>query len=489
MVEREGSMRTLIQGGWVVGYNGRGHELLRDGVVVYEDNQIIHVGHRFDGQADRTIDARGKLVSPGFINCHLHAGTNAPTQFLIDHTKADYFGSNFIAYGAGLRGTTDSRANTRVEVEQKFGIWAAVRGGATTILDIGSRNAEAFAEMCGQLGPRVYLGPGFRSYNYVFEPNGRVEWDPDIEAGFAGLERAVAFARKWDGAYNGRIRCMLYPGQLDTCTVDLLKATRRAANETGLLMSLHVAMNLIEFHRILREHRLTPIELVASIGFLGPDVILGHCVFHSRHSWVHYPYVDDLKILADSGASVAHAPFKYAKMGIMLESLSRYRELGINVALGTDTYPQDLIAEMRIAAMMNRFAEGNFRVGTPHDVFDCATLGGARFLRRDDLGRLAPGAKADILIINLQGTRYGAVRDPIKSLVECGSGEDIETIICDGQTLLDNRVPQTVDEAALLAAIQESGEAIWASVPQWHWRGATVDEMVPMSYPVRAPER
>ncbi len=86
---------------------------------------------------------------------------------------------------------------------------------------------------------------------------------------------------------------------------------------------------------------------------------------------------------------------------------------------------------------------------------------------------------------NLATTRYGAVRDPIKSLVECGSGEDIETIVCDGRTLLDHRVPQTVDEPALLRAIQESGEAVWAGVPQWHWRGASVDEMVPLSYPVR----
>ena len=65
-------MRTLVQGGWVVGFDGREHELLREGLVVYEDDQIVHVGHRFDGHVDRTIDARGKLVSPGFINCHLH---------------------------------------------------------------------------------------------------------------------------------------------------------------------------------------------------------------------------------------------------------------------------------------------------------------------------------------------------------------------------------------------------------------------------------
>jgi 5-methylthioadenosine/S-adenosylhomocysteine deaminase len=244
-------------------------------------------------------------------------------------------------------------------------------------------------------------------------------------------------------------------------------------------------MNMIEFQRVMREYRMTPIEYVSDIGFLGPDVILGHCVFHNRHSWAHYPYTDDLQILADSGASVAHAPYKYAKMGVMLESLARYRDAGINVAMGTDTYPEDMIHEMRVAGMMCRFADGNFRVGTPHDVFDCATLGGARFLGREDLGRLAPGSKADLLIIDQTRLHYGAVRDPIKSLIECGTQQDIESIVVDGKTLLEGGRAQTVDEGALLKAVQASGEAVWASVPNWHWKGADVDEFVPMSYPVR----
>src|SRR5215210_5192005 len=196
-------MRTLVQGGWVVGFDGQGHELLRDGVVVYEDNRIVYVGHRFDGQADRTIDARGKLVSPGFINCHLHAGTNANHMFLADATKADYFGSNFVAYAAGKRGSVDPRGTARVDVEQKYGLWAAVRGGATTVMDVGTRNAEAFIDMVDGLGVRAYMGPGFRSFEYVFDDAGRVQWDNTEAAGLAGLERAVKFAREYDGALNG----------------------------------------------------------------------------------------------------------------------------------------------------------------------------------------------------------------------------------------------------------------------------------------------
>jgi cytosine/adenosine deaminase-related metal-dependent hydrolase len=243
-------------------------------------------------------------------------------------------------------------------------------------------------------------------------------------------------------------------------------------------------MNLPEFHKMLREYGKTPIELLDSIGFLGPDVLLGHCVFHNNHSWVHYPYTDDLQRLADSGASIAHAPFKYLKMGIALESFTRYRQKGINIALGTDTYPQDIIREMRYAALMCRMADASFRVGTPQEVFDAATLGGARALGRDDLGRLAPGARADLLIVDLQKMHYGAVHDPIKSLVEAGDASDIRTLVVNGKTLIEDHKALVVDEARLLRETQASGEATWAMTPEWHWNGATTDDLAPMSYPV-----
>jgi 5-methylthioadenosine/S-adenosylhomocysteine deaminase len=431
---------------------------------------------------DATIDAQGMLVMPGLINTHLHLGTNAPHAFFLDELKADYFGANFYAYSVPRRGAADGRSKSSADVEQRYGIWAAIRGGATTILDIGSRNPIDLVRVAGEIGARMYLGPPFKSYSYVFDEHGRINWDDDPNSGEAGLRRAVEFAQQFDGSHGGRVRCMLFPAQLDTCSIDLLKATRKAADENGLRISIHAAMNLIEVQRMLREHGRTSLQLLSDIGFLRHDVLLGHCVFHAHHSWTHYPYVDDLKLLADSGASVAHAPYKYAKMGIMFESLERYRQMGINVALGTDTFPQDLIAEMRLAGLMARFADGSFRVGRARDAFDAATLGGARALGRDDLGRLAPGAKADIVMVDLRGIHFGAVHDPIRALVEYGSGADIDTVIVDGRTLVQGRQALVVDEAKLLEEVRASGERTWAELPSWHWRGATVDEVAPMSY-------
>jgi 5-methylthioadenosine/S-adenosylhomocysteine deaminase len=121
----------------------------------------------------------------------------------------------------------------------------------------------------------------------------------------------------------------------------------------------------------------------------------------------------------------------------------------------------------------------------PQDVFDAATLGGARYLGRDDLGRLAPGAKADIIVVNLQQVFYGAVHDPIKSLIELGSGRDVETVIVDGQSFIEGGKAMQIAEAALLAETQAEAERLAHAIPTWHWTGKALDEIAPPSYPVR----
>ena len=120
-----------------------------------------------------------------------------------------------------------------------------------------------------------------------------------------------------------------------------------------------------------------------------------------------------------------------------MDNWKRYQEAGVNIALGSDTYPRDMIMNMRTASYMGKVASNTYFAATAGEVFAAATLGGARSLGRDDIGRLAPGALADIIIIDLSGRgslRFGPVRDPVKSLIECGVGDDVETVIIDGLT-------------------------------------------------------
>jgi cytosine/adenosine deaminase-related metal-dependent hydrolase len=138
---------------------------------------------------------------------------------------------------------------------------------------------------------------------------------------------------------------------------------------------------------------------------------------------------------------------------------------------------------------MNRIAERDYLAGPYRDCFNAATLGGARALGRNDLGKLAPGAKADLFIADLRKIDYGAVFDPIKAFIEYGSGRDIETVIIDGRVVMDGRRFVGVDEEALLAAVQEESEQIWAKIPEWDVFGRRADEVSPWAFPLRTVDK
>jgi 5-methylthioadenosine/S-adenosylhomocysteine deaminase len=480
-------MRTMIQGSYVVGFDGKEHEIIKDGVVVFNGDRIEFVGKEYSQPVDKKIDAKGCLVSPGLIDTHFHSGINASDYILNDSTKTDFFASNYLAHGGPTREGAHSAHLKDVDVGQRFSLIHVLKSGVTTTFDIGGPGGEPerYVEMVDQVGIRCAAGPSYKNVSFYHDRDGRLEYDWDDERGSKGLKTAVDFAKKFGSACNGRMITMLFPGHVDSCTPALLKETRKAAKDLGLRVQIHATINLFEFHTVMQRERCTPIELLQRIGFLDPEVSLSHCIFISGHSWLAYPYGDDLKIITDSGASVAYSPLKYLKLGITMESFDRYRKAGINMGIGTDTFPKDIISDMRYAALASRVADRSFLSGHPRDVFNAATLGGARMLGRDDLGRLRKGAKADIAIVNLRDIAFGAVLDPIRSLVETAVSRDVRTVIVDGETLVDNGKYLRLNEEELLDKVQTKGEQVWDSLSKWHWTGKTIDEVVPPSFRIR----
>jgi cytosine/adenosine deaminase-related metal-dependent hydrolase len=286
------------------------------------------------------------------------------------------------------------------------------------------------------LGLRAYLALPYMSGAALGTAEGTVEWVVREADGWAGLEQAIEFAHVFNGADSDRIRTFLFPYQADNCTPELLQASKKAATELGCMLKIHVAQYLLEFHEMIRRTAKTPIQYLAEVGFLGPEVSLAHAIFTTSHPWLAYPTTDDsdVKLIANSGATVAHCPVIFARDGIALHSFSRYVRAGIPVSLGTDTSPHDMVMEMRTAALMSKLTDEDATSGLAGEVFDAATLGGVKALQRDDLGRLAPGAKADIVMMDLEQTHLGpvAAHDPIKALVYCARGQDVDTVIIDG---------------------------------------------------------
>ena len=237
---------------------------------------------------------------------------------------------------------------------------------------------------------------------------------------------------------------------------------------------------------MLGRHGKTPIAWLAELGVLGANTILGHAIIIGGSSWTNYP-AGDLARMADAGCSVAHAVWVFARRGVAMESFARYRAAGVNMSLGTDTNPQSVIEAMRWAAVVSKLMERNTEATTAAHVFDAATLGGARALGRDDLGRIAAGARADLVLWKAASWGITPLRDPVKNIVYNATAEDIERVYVNGRLVVEGGRVLAADEAAILAALQAGGERMWPRMREFDWAGRDADTLSPQTYPDWAP--
>lgn len=477
---------TKIRGGWIVAFDGKEHRILKDGVVVFTGDSIVHVGKSYDGPVDAEIDASQNLVMPGLINTHAHAGAMAGDRMILDEGRWDVFRSGFMNYvparghgGATMNQFSEMDANTR------FSLASMLRYGSTTVVELGGEfgdNPGRMIDLAGELGLRFYSSPGFFGASHHFDAEGHYHTVWDEKAGLEGIERAVRFIQDNDGKNGGLFKGILVPFEFWTSSPAMLKRTKEAAKQLGCGITTHLSETLMEFHQTVRETGKTPIQYLYDLGFLGPEVILGHVIYVGGHSTTGYAPDDDLKLLGQSGASVAHSPAVFARRGVTMESFQRYLNNGINMTIGTDSYPQDIVAELKLVSMLSKVNDRRFDTAKTRDVFNAATLGGAKALQRDDLGRLSAGAKADIVIANLQRLRIGPFLDPIKAFVHCGDGDLVDTVIVNGKTVVNGGRVVAWDETKLLADIRAASDKAWRHFPDYHYRGAPIDEIYPVSF-------
>src|SRR5919109_1296428 len=225
-------MRTKLQGGTVVGFDGHTHGLRRYGVVVWEDDRITFVGKTYDGPVDRTLQAPERLIMPGLIDLHWHAGVRANWRLTSDHGDPQFFGAGFPNTEAGWRGAFYAMSTAEAETAATLNVVELLSGGCTTLVEVGASAllVEQLALQVERFGVRAYLGPGFRSASQYRDADGVVQYDWDEAAGHQGLEAACRFIAAHEGQANGRLRGLLYPLQVDTCSHELLQATRQAAD-------------------------------------------------------------------------------------------------------------------------------------------------------------------------------------------------------------------------------------------------------------------
>jgi len=493
-------MRTKLAATWIVAHEKGSHVLIRDGEVVFEGNRILHVGKGFDGQVDRTIDAAGKLVAPGFIDTHVHSGHRASHRLITDTGRPMYYGQPFLEISVPKEGKVvkgdprylkhgDAGSAAAFELNAAFTVAELLRNGVTTFVEYGSQLSVQDALLCEvtRLGARAYLAPGYDCGRWVADTEGRLKRVRNDALGREGFATARAWIERNDGAAGGRVRGILVPREVETSSLEVLQMTVRAADELKLPMATHAAYSVIEFYEVVKEHMKTPIELLDAIGMLRPTLNIGHGNFVSDNPNLNYSVHDDLERMGRAGVSVSHCPINIVRRARTLDSWQRYRDAGVNMCIGSDTYPRDMIMNMRTASYLGKVMSHTYFAATAAEVFAAATLGGARSLGREDLGRLTPGALADIIVIDLTGRntlRYGPVRDPVKSVVECGVGDDIDTVIVDGRVVMEGGAIPGVDFARLRQDAQSAGESIWDTLQEWDPLGRTHEDACPWCYPI-----
>jgi 5-methylthioadenosine/S-adenosylhomocysteine deaminase len=474
--------RLAINAGYVVAFDGRGHRLLRDGTVLVDGDRIVSVARRADVPSDvgqETVDAPDGVLTPGLISTHAHiSGSPLDRSFIEDRGNPQFFYSGLFEL-LPVRGAAQDEDATRACVD--FSMAELLRGGVTTVMEIGGA-IEHVAVRAADYGLRVYAGLSFRSGRWLTRDGKRVEWEWDEEQGRRGLTHAIELHKRWDGAHGDLVRCFFSPAQVDTCTPDLLQASKRAADERERPWQVHASQSVVEFNEMLGRHGKTPIAWLHDLGVLGPNAILGHAIIVGGSSWTNYP-AGDIEIMADAGCSVAHAVWVFARRGVVMESFALYRQAGVNMSLGTDTNPQSVIEAMRWAAVVSKIVERNTEATTAAHVFDAATLGGARALGRDDLGRIAPGAKADLVL--WKGASWGMtpLRDPVKNIVYNATAEDVDRVWVNGRLVVDGGRVLAADEKTIFAALQAGGERMWPRMRRFDWDGRDADALSPQTYP------
>jgi cytosine/adenosine deaminase-related metal-dependent hydrolase len=479
------AITALRNADWAITWDeaSRCHVYRRDIDIVFDGNTLTHVGPAYRGAAETSVDCRRRMVMPGLINIHSHPGHEPAYRGIREEhgVRGMYMTGLFERSQAYAATDRETRAASAA-----FAYCELLRSGVTSIVDIGPA-WEGWADLVAESGLRGFLAPGFASARWKLENDYELKYEWDETGGRQRFEGALKLVDGLSGHPSGRLSGMVAPMQIDTCSADLLRDAFAAAAERGLPLTVHIAQGVSEVLEMIRRHGLTPIQWAAQLGILGPGTILGHAIFIDSHSWVRWWTQKDLALMAEHGCTVAHCPTPFARYGHMLESFGAYLRAGVNMGIGTDTTPHNMLEEMRRASSLARIAARDIHSVSTADFLNAATTGGAAALLRRDLGRLAPGMKADLVVVDLDCVDMQPARDPLRSLVFHAADRAVRDVYVDGRLVLAQGRVLTLDQAAAAERLGEAQRRMMAAVPQRDFRKRSADEITPLSLRLDAP--
>lgn len=406
------------------------------GDLYMEDGRITHVGEvKGRKEADRTIDGTGQVAMPGLVNLHTHLAMGLFRGFGDDMPLEAWLQERIWP----AEGKVEER-HMRAGVE--LGLLEMIRSGTTSFLDMYWMEESVVAPAARQAGVRAWVGEGMIDRE---TPTG--EPHPKLK----GVERFVKQLRG-----DPLITHCPSPHGTYTCTRETFAEAARIANEHGVPMHTHCSETRTEVHDVQAKTGKRPVGRLAEAGALGPRTVLAHC------GWITKGEVADL---AAAKANVAHCPVSNLKLATGgVAPVPELHEAGVKVGLGTDGAASnnvlDLFQTMKFAALVQKQHRWDATALPAQRVLDMATRDGADALHRPDLGRLATGATADLILVDFRRPHLVPRHDTASHLVYAAGAADVSATIVHGRVLMAEGRVESMDTPRVLREVQECADDI-----------------------------
>lgn len=420
------------------------------GAVAIEEDRIIAVGPSAGILARHPdaekIDGGGKMVMPGFANTHTHF-----TMTLARGVFEDLSPPHKPPFSGGLSPiplpdmTPDER-----RVMAQLGALEALRSGTTFALE-DSSDVDDYAEALAETGMRFLLGE--RAYDRIGTSIG----DPgpcklDRELGERHLATIERTFKKWNGAADGRLRVAVSAWGPDMCSPELLRDLRALQQRLDAYMTIHLNQIWGEVAAIQAHHNKLPTEYLADLGFLNDRLVCAHCRCMDPR---------EEKLLGEAKAIVAFNAAIAARRGLS-PRIADLEDHGCTITMGSDNMAEDMVEVMRTGLFMERIRRADGRRPTPEQALRWATRNGHRALGLPDAGWLAPGNKADLVVVDLRRAHLVPVLRAVSTFVHQGQGRDVEAVMVDGKWLMRDGVVLSMDEPKILEEAQRIANSAWS---------------------------
>jgi 5-methylthioadenosine/S-adenosylhomocysteine deaminase len=434
----------IVSGGILVTMDS-GRAIVRDGSVAVRGDAIVAAGPRAEVEGKfkgaQMIDARGRLVLPGFINGHTHVPMTLFRGLHDDVTLNDWLYKYIFPAEAKNVNEEFVRWGTRLAAAEQ------IRAGVTTFADMYYFE-DAVAEETKAAGMRGVLGETFIDFPA-----------PDNKSEAEMLAYTEKFLKRWQG--DALIHAAPAPHSIYTCSKKTLEDAAALARKYHAPILIHVAEMKKEWEDSEKANGMSPVQYLDKIGVLGPDVVAAHCIFVDEA---------DRKLLAERGVGCVHNPSSNMMIASGVSPVPELRGAGVAVGLGTDgpagsNNDLDLMEEIDLAAKLAKITKMDPLALGAKAVVEMATIDGARALHMEkEIGSIEAGKKADLILISLDEPNAVPMYDVYAQIAYALKGSDVETVVIGGRVVMRERKLLTVDEARVLEKAREYGESVKKSL-------------------------